>query len=233
MSLSRDLLGKYYETEEVLGKERADWKLGKELLQSRVDLMEAQLRELTTKTAEEEGKITENDKERNELDAKLKELQKTEDQQVQAVEGMEKRVRELWPLLPELLKLKLQAQYDRMPKEDIKREDVKSNVGERFLSVLAVLQEATKFHGDVTVVNERRKLASGKELEVETIYFGLSAAYFAGGDEQERVAGMLLPVDGKWVVNEMPEIAQQVRDVIDMNKSAKIAEFVTLPVEVR
>ena len=233
LSLSRDLLNKYYESEKLLGQEQADWRLGKELLVSRVDLMEAQLKELLTKTADEKGKITESDTERQKLDAENQELSQTQELQLNAVEKFEERVRQLWPMLPEILQTKVRGQFERLPKKDMPRGDVKSSVGERFLNVLAILNEATKFHSDVVVVNERRKLKNGQELEVETIYFGLAVGYFAGADLTNPMAGMLLPGKDGWETIEMPESAVQISDVIAMNKSAKLAGFVPLPVRVR
>jgi hypothetical protein len=233
LELSRELLGKYYETEKLLGQEQADWRLGKELLANRVELMEAQLKELVTKTAEEKGKITESDTERMTLDKQNQELTKSFEQQVKAVEELEERVRKLWVRLPEVLQSKVGGQYERLPKKDTPRPDIKSSVGERFLNALAILNEATKFHGDVMIVNERRKLKSGKELEVETIYFGLAVGYFAGADLTNPVAGMLLPGEMGWETVEVPEAAVQISDVIAMQKSAKLAGFVPLPIEVR
>jgi hypothetical protein len=233
LELSRELLGKYYETEKLLGQEQADWRLGKELLANRVELMEAQLKELVTKTAEEKGKITESDTERMTLDKQNQELTKSFEQQVKAVEELEERVRRLWVRLPEVLQSKVGGQYERLPKKDTPRPDIKSSVGERFLNALAILNEATKFHGDVMIVNERRKLKSGKELEVETIYFGLAVGYFAGADLTNPVAGMLLPGEKGWETVEVPEAAVQISDVIAMQKSAKLAGFVPLPIEVR
>jgi hypothetical protein len=233
LALARELLNKYYETEKLLGQEQSDWRLGRELLVSRVELMEAQLKELVSKTAEEKGKITEADTERQKLEQQGQELAKTQELQLAAVEKAEERVRKLWPLLPEVLQTKVRGQFERLPNRDMVRADIKSSVGERFLNVLAVMNEATKFHGDITVVNERRKLANGAELEVETIYFGLSQGYFAGSDLTNPVAGLLVPGKDGWEAFEMPEIAAQVSDVIAMNKSAKIAGFVPLPVKIR
>jgi hypothetical protein len=233
LALSRELLNKYYETEKLLGQEQAEWRLGKELLASRVELMEAQLKELVTKTAEEKGKITETDTEREKLDKQNTELAKTQEMQISAVEAMEERVRKLWPMLPEVLQTKVRGQYERLPAKDLPRGEIKSGVGERFLNVLAVLIEATKFHSDVVVVSERRKLKDGQELEVETIYFGLSAGYFAGADPERPMAGMLVPGEGGWETVEMPEEAAAISDVIAMQKSAKLAGFVPLPVRVR
>lgn len=233
LALSREMLGKYYETEKLLGQEQADWRLGKELLANRVELMEAQLKELITKTADEKGKITESDTERQKLDEQNQELTKTFEMQVNAVEALEERVRKLWVRLPEVLQSKVGGQFERLPKKDMPRQDIKASVGERFLSALAVLNEATKFHGDVMIVNERRKLKSGQELEVETIYFGLAVGYFAGADLTNPMAGLLIPGEQGWETIEVPEAAVQISDVIAMQKSAKLAGFVPLPFEIR
>lgn len=233
LALSRELLNKYYESEKLLGQEQADWRLGKELLVSRVELMEAQLKELVTKTADEKSKITESDAERLKLDGENQELTKTQDLQLGAIEKFEERVRGIWPMLPEILQTKVRGQFERLPNKAMNRADIKSSVGERFLNVLAILNEATKFHSDVVVVNERRKLKNGQELEVETIYFGLAVGYFAGADLTQPMAGMLLPGKEGWETIEMPESAIQISHVIAMNKSAMLAGFVPLPVKIR
>lgn len=233
LQLSRELLNKYYETQKILSREQADWKTGRELLQSRVDLMKAQLKELQTKTEEENKTISTSDTEREKLDAQNKELLKTQDLQVESIEKIEARVRKLWPLLPQFLQGKISGQYDRLPKPGMKREDIKLSVGERFVNVLLVLGEVNKFHGDITVLNERRKVAGGRELEVRVIYFGLAAAYFAGSGETADVGGMLLPGPEGWEAVEDPKMAPLINDVISMNKSEKIAGFVSLPVKVR
>ncbi|SKB04897.1 Protein of unknown function [Prosthecobacter debontii] len=233
LALSRELLNKYYETQKLLSKEESDWKTGKEIIGSRLALMQAQLKELTEKTAEQQKTITTNDTEREKLDAQNKELLTTQDLQVSAIQKLEGRVHKLWPLLPEMLQEKIRGQYERLPKVGLKPEEIKSSVGERFVNVLIVINEVNKFHSDVTVVSERRKLASGRELEVRVIYFGLAAAYFAGSGETADVGGMLIPGEKGWEAIEDPKVAALVDEVISMNKGDKVAGFVSLPVKVR
>lgn len=233
LGLSRELLNKYYETRKLLAKEQSEWKLGREVLKSRVDLLESQLKELKSKTDEESKNITTTDDERQKLDARNKDLLTVQDQQVEIVEKMEARVRKLWKMLPLTLQSKLQAQYDGMPDAEKKREDIKATSSERFLKVLAILNEVNKFHGDIHVVNERRKLKDGREVEVRTIYFGLGVAYFAGSDETANVAGTGTPGADGWEWRETPEIAADIDLLIGMNKGEKVAGFVSLPVEIR
>ncbi|MEN3942557.1 DUF3450 family protein [Prosthecobacter sp. SYSU 5D2] len=233
LALSRELLNKYYETQKLLSKEETDWKTGKEIVGSRLALMKAQMKELTEKTAEQQKTITTNDTEREKLDAQNKELLTTQDLQVSAIQKLETRVHSLWPMLPAFLQDKIKGQYERLPKPEMKPEDIKSSVGERFVNVLIVINEVNKFHSDVTVINERRKLADGRELEVRVLYLGLAAGYFAGSGETADVGGMLVPGPKGWETVEDPKVAALVDEVIAMNKGDKVAGFVSLPVKVR
>ncbi len=233
LGLSRELLNKYYETRKLLGKEQADWKLGQEVLKSRVELLESQFTELTTKTEEENKQITTADTEREKLEAEAAELLAIQENQLGTVEKMEARVRALWKMLPLTLQAKLQPQYDGMPDPLKKADEIKATSAERFLKVLAILNEVNKFHADIHVVNERRKLKDSREVEVRTIYFGLGAAYFAGTDETADIAGMGAPGPEGWIWKETPEFAAAIDTLIGMNKGEKVAGFVPLPVEIR
>jgi len=233
LGLSRELLNKSYETHKLLDKERSEWKLGKDVLQSRVDLLASQLKELLGKTEEENKTISTNDTEREKLDARNKELLAVQDRQVEIVEQMEGRMRKLWKMLPVTLQAKLQPQYDGLPAEGKKRDEIKATAAERFLKVLAILNEVNKFHSDITVVNERRKLKDGREVEVRTIYFGLGVAYYAGSEETADVAGIGTPGAEGWDWKEAPEQAKDIDLLIGMNKGEKVADFVSLPVEIK
>jgi hypothetical protein len=233
LALSREALNKYYEMRKLLGKEQAEWKLGREVLQSRIQLLENQLQELETKTAEENKTITGTDTERELLDKRAKELLAVQDSQAGNVEKLEARVRKLWPMLPLSLQSKLQGQYEGIPAPGMKKEDIKASAAERFLKVLAILNEVNKFHGDIQLVNERRKLKDGREVEVRALYFGLGVAYYAGSEETADVAGIGTPGPDGWQWRETPEIAADIDLLIGMNKGDKVAGFVPLPVEIR
>lgn len=233
LALSRELLNKYYETQKLLSQEETDWKTGKEIVGSRLALMQAQMKELKEKTGEQQKTITTNDTEREKLDAQNKELLTTQDLQVTAIHKLEARVHKLWPMLPAFLQEKIRGQYERLPKLTMKAEDIKSSVGERFVNVLIVINEVNKFHGDVTVINERRKLADGRELEVRVLYLGLAAGYFAGSGETADVGGMLVPGPDGWQTVEDKKVAGLVDEVISMNKGDTVAGFVSLPVKIR
>lgn len=233
LALSRDLLSKYYETQKLLAKEESDWKTGREILDSRLSLLQAQLKELTEKTAEQQKTITVNDTEREKLDAQNRELLASQDMQVEAIRKLEERVHRLWPLLPGALQEKIRGQYERLPKAGMKVSDIQAAAGERFVNVLIVINEVNKFHSDVAVLNERRRLADGRELEVRVIYFGLAAAYFAGSGDTAQVGGMLVPGPQGWLAVEDPQIAPLVDRVIAMQKGDQVAGFVSLPVKIR
>lgn len=233
LELSRELLNKYYETQKLLAKEKADWKLGKEIMETRISMIETNIEELKKKTKEEEEKVSKSDDERQELVKEDEALAKTAEVQKEGVQKLEARVHALWPLLPDYLKSEVGGQYDTLPKVGAKEEEIKSPTSQRYLNVLLVLTVVNKFQTDITILNERRKLADGSEMEVETIYFGLATAYFAAGEGETAVAGVGLPGPKGWEWEERPEIAPLVKSVIAMNKGGELAEFVNLPVTIR
>lgn len=233
LELSKELLDKYYETQRLLAKEKADWKLGKEIMETRIAMIEATIKETGENTEKLQGEVTESDKKRDAMRKEDAELEKVAEAQKVGVAKLEERLHKLWPLMPEYLQSKVGGQYDRLPKPGAKEDEIKSSVSERYLNVLIVLTEVNKFHTDIHIFNERRKLKDGSEMEVETIYFGLAAAYFAAGEGETAVAGMGLPGPKGWEWEEKPEIAPLVKSVIAMNKGGELAEFVNIPVTVR
>lgn len=228
---SREVLEKYYEMERLIAKERADWELGKEILQDRIDLMKDQISDLAEKTKEVDAGITEADEEREKLVSKSDDLKALQRAQIDLITALEADVRGLLRISPEGLVGKVQALADRLP--DPGTEKVDLSVSERYQNVLGILNETNKFAADLSTFLERRTLDTGQMAEVETLYLGLAKAYFRGSGEGESVpAGIGTPGPDAWVWQARPDHADAIRKMLIMQQNATAAEFVMAPVKV-
>ncbi len=232
LETAKAALKEHYEFQKLIAKERADWEIGKELLESRVALVKDQIAEFREKTAEQASKITEADDERAKLTTEDEELAALQEAQLARVVELEARVRGLIPVLPDALSSKLKALTERLPAPDKKPEDIKTSLGERYQNAVGVLNEINKFHNDLTVVNERREISGGRQAEVQTIYYGLSLAFYAGIGESATEAGRGVPGQEGWVWTPMPEEAERIAKMIAMVEKSSSAEYVPLPVTV-
>ncbi len=232
LETAKAALKEHYEFQKLIAKERGDWEIGKDLLESRMALVRDQIADLREKTSEQASKITEADEERAKFASEDDELAALQETQLTRLVALESRVRSLLPVLPEALAAKLKALIERLPASDMKPEDIKTSVGERYQNAVGVLNEINKFHNDLTVVNERREISGGRQAEVQTLYYGLSIAFYAGIGESATEAGRGLPGKDGWVWMPLPEEARRIARMIEMVEKSSSAEYVPLPVSV-
>jgi hypothetical protein len=232
LETAKAALKEHYEYQKLIAKERGDWEIGKELLESRVALVKDQIAEFREKTAEQASKITDADEERTKLSTEDEELTTLQEAQLSHLLQLEDGVRALLPVLPEALSSKLQALTERLPDPAKKQEEIKTSLGERYQNAVGVLNEINKFHNDLTVVNERRVISGGRQAEVQTIYFGLSLAFYAGIGESASEAGRGVPGKKEWVWSPMPGEAERIAKMIAMVEKSSSAEYVPLPVTI-
>ncbi|MEM8953717.1 MAG: DUF3450 family protein [Verrucomicrobiota bacterium] len=228
----RKLLDENYDLQAKLSEERTDWKVGKEIMESRVSLFQSQVDDLKEKIKEEEGNITAADEEREDLMEENEALEAVQILQKNAIDNHERRVREIVPRLPEVLTVKIQLLIDRLPEPGKKPEEIKSSVSERYQNVLGILNEINKFNSDVHVVNERRETADGTEVSVQTMYIGLAQAFFVGEGETAGFAGIGHVTPEGWVWEERPDLAEVVGQLVQMHSAELPADFVDVPIQI-
>lgn len=230
---ARSALERYYETQQLHSKEQGDWKLAKEILSSRIDLLGAQIADLEARTEEESGKITTADEERTGMVEQLGTLDAVRDLQVQRLQELEKRVRRIAALAPGPLASKIEPLVDRLPDLGADPGEIKASDSERFQNVLGILNAVTEFHRNVTVTRERRKLEDGREVEVTALYLGLGIAYFRGGGEEDPVAGFGQPSEYGWRWTETPGSIEAINRLVDIYEGKAVAEFLEVPARIQ
>src|SRR6266850_2446030 len=113
-------MGKWIETQQIISKERNDWQQGKEILQSRVELVKKEVATLEEKNAQAASGVADAHKKRDDLLAESDQLKAVGAQLTEAVTRMEGEVRRLFPSLPVPIQTKLQPLYQRMPEDSTK-----------------------------------------------------------------------------------------------------------------
>ena len=223
----RALLAKWSETQQILSKEREEWKQGKEVLLSRIDLLKGEVAALEGKSAEASKGTQDVRRERQELLSQAEVLKSSAEELAKLVGEMEGRIRTLQPRLPDPLKEKIGPLYSRMPADSAHSA---ASPAERFQNIAGILNEINKFNGEITITSEIRTLSDGKPAEVRVIYVGLGQAYFVGSQGQ---AGIGRPGAAGWEWKTDDAIAPRVQEVVEILQSKAKPKFVALPVDLR
>jgi hypothetical protein len=103
-------------------------------------------------------------------------------------------------------------------------------LGERYLTIVGLLNECDKFERELVQTSEVRKLGNGTGAEVTTFYLGLGRAYYVTADR--RAAGIGRPTADGWVWTPMDVAAQPIADAIAIFENKQVARYVPLPVRV-
>ncbi len=223
---TRLTMTKWIETQQIISKERNDWQQGKEILNSRLELVRKEASSLDQSIREAQERVAETEQKRAEQRAESARLEALGTQLAEAVDALEGELRRLHPSLPEPVQAKIQPLYERMPADEAAKARV--SVAERFQNVLGILGEITKASSDITVDFEVRTLSDGKPSEVRAIYVGLASAYYvnAGGE-----AGIGQPSAGGWKWEPSKAIADDVLTAFDILQGKHTPAFVPLPLK--
>ncbi len=224
---ARASLAKWVETQQLIAREKREWQEGKQILQSRIDVVNGEIAALKERMNETRRTAAEaNEKKAGEV-AENESLQRTGSELATWVSGLEGGLRTLESQLPEPLLQKVKPLYDRMP-ADARATNV--SLAERYQNVVGILNEVGKFNNEITMVTEVRTLSDGKPAEVRTVYVGLAQGYFVSpkGD-----AGIGRPGESGWVWSAAREIAPQIEQVVEVLQNKAKPQFVSLPVKVQ
>ncbi len=225
---TRLILQKWVETRKLISAERRDLAMSKETLNDRIELVKREIQTLRGKIAEAERNITETDKKRRDLVEENQTLKEASASLDDTVVALEAGVRDLLSRLPDGItgidQLKL-----RVPSAD-KPNDTKLSLGDRFLTVVGILNAVNKFNREVSMTSELRQLPDGGKAEVTTLYVGIGRAFYVSNSGEVAGYGTVGP-DG-WHWTPANEIAPQVAQVIAILENEQVASFVQLPVEI-
>ncbi len=226
---TRETLTKWVETKQLISKEKSDWASGKDILEDRVRLAEAETATVREKLKEISVAVAEAQKKRDELAAQTDKLKATAEKSKAMVIAAEKKLRPLLPQLPEPLREKLKPIIARFPEDS---EKSTASMAERLQNVLGILDQASAFNSTVASVKELRTFPDGTRAEVTTVYLGLSQAYYT--NREGSLAGIGHPGPDGWVWK--PDNANGKKILLAVHileGKEKGATFIDLPVKIQ
>jgi archaellum component FlaC len=225
---TRSTMERWVETRSVIGKEKRDWALGREILNDRIGIVQREI-ESVQKRIEDAKKST------ADADSKKQELATENQRLVSAAAGLsstigelETRTRTLLQRLPDPLRERVKLLSQRIPEDAA---TTKMSLSERFLNVVGVLNEVNKFQREVTVTSEVRKLADGSSAEVTAVYVGIGQGYYTTANGKSAGIGNATATGWEWTPNNAA--APQIQKIIAILKNEIPAEFVPVPVKVQ
>jgi hypothetical protein len=228
---TRATLERWVEARKQSSKARSDWRVEKESLQERVDIVRRQIATLKERIAETEKSIGAADQQKTQLQADGAKIKVTTDRLEAGVAALEEQVRALLPRLPDPIQQKVAplSQQFRAPVEGVAQK--KLSVGARFGNVLGVLNLVQKWNNEVSVTSEVRTLPDGTTAEVACIYFGLGQGFYVSAKGDAAGVGLGTPEGWKWTPRN--DAAKAIQAAIDVYQSKAMASFVGLPFEIQ
>ncbi len=235
VEVTRKALADWTQTQRIISEVKQDWRLGKETLRSRVDVVKREIESLTKRIEDARTSIADADTKRAELLDENERRKQVADALEQRIAALENQVRALLPRLPEPLAERVKPLSQRLPESAEKATETKLSLSERYQNVIGVLNEISKWNREVTVKSEVRQLADGSSVEVAVIYIGLGQGYYAGGRDENgnpTVAGVGTATAEGWVWKPANELAVDIGRAIAVYKNEQLAKLVRLPVQI-
>lgn len=225
---TRGVLEKWVDTRRVLSLEQRDWTLGREILNSRVEVLQREIDSLNARQRDVETSIADADKKRAELVADNDRLKQSSSALAAMVAGFESRTRDLLRRSPDPIRDRVKPLSQRIPEPGA---ETKLSLSERFQNVVGILNEVDKFARDITSTSEVRELGDGSASEVTAVYLGLGQGYYASANGLRAGVGTAGP-DG-WIWTAANDSAPSIGRVIAILKNESVAEFVALPMRIQ
>ncbi|MCA9505444.1 MAG: DUF3450 family protein [Myxococcales bacterium] len=220
---------KWVEARSVLSKERSDWLVEKQFLESTRDMLRGERDALREEIKELEAAQSGADQERRDLALRRAEYQQSATSLETKIRDLEAQVVALVPSLPEPLQERLQMLLVQIPDDP---ETSRVPLGSRLMNVLGVLAQAEKWNGTANFVGETRAVQGDEKVLVRTLYWGLAQAVYV--DAQGRQAGVGRPGDQGWVFEEVDGLTGDAKLLLDIYEgNVDTIAFVPVPVEIR
>jgi hypothetical protein len=221
---TREAMRLWVETSRTISAEERDWRLAKDLLESRIAATTREIAERRKDIEEAEASITDSDRKRLELVAENDRLKEGTVVLEEIIAGFEARTRSLLKRLPDPIRDRLKPISVQIPEDPATTE---LDLGRRYLNVIGVLNEIDKFNREVSEYSEIRQRPDGTTAEVVTVYFGLGQAYYLGRDG--RTAGVGRPGPDGWVWTELDGSIPAITELVSIVRNETPAAYVDLP----
>ncbi len=225
---TRATLSEWIETKRLISKEKKDWKLSREVLSDRIELVRREIEATRGKIRDAEESVSTADTKRVELMAEEERLKETAKLLEDLIAGYEQRTRTLLPRLPQHVRQHLKPITQELPEEG---EETTLSLTKRYQNVVGILDQINKFNREVKVTSEVRDLGGGTKSEVTVIYLGIAYGFYVNGNED--VSGVGTGNETVWEWSPVNDIAPEVASAVRILNNEEVASFVPLPVEIK
>lgn len=222
---TREAMRLWVETRRAISAEEKDWRLAKDLLESRIEATRREIATRRTEIAEAEASITDTDRKRLELAAQNDTLKENSAVLEEIIAGLEARTRALLVRLPDPIRDRLKPISVQIPEDPTTTE---LDLSRRYLNVIGVLNEVDKFNREISEFPEIRERPDGTTAEVTTIYLGLGQAYYLSRDAE--TAGVGRPGPDGWIWTEMTGSRKAIENLVAIVRNETPAAYVGLPI---
>jgi len=225
---AKSTLEQYVETRQLISEEKSNWKVEKQILRESKAVLEQELETLKNKIADYEDAADDAASEREKLESENKTLSAASEVVEARLGSLEAELKAIMARFPQPLANSVQPLKRRIPDDP---EKARPGIGERVQNLVGILNEAEKFNDNVKITSEVRELADGSEVEVRTLYWGLSAAYFA--DANGTHAGVGHPAEDGWQWPEHQGAAENIARLLSVYENQADIQFVEVPAKIR
>lgn len=224
---TRDQLSRYTEVQMKISTARNQWRVGREMLQERIEVVQRRIEDLDQEVAEMRSDITEADEQREQLVDENERLKSTASALRDTVSRYESRTKALVAKLPPPAANVVRPLSQRLPENSDETEVSLSN---RYQNVIGILNELDKFNQKLSASSQTREVAPGDSREVDTLYVGLGAGYYSG--PEGRVGGRGYATTEGWQWTAENDAAPQILEALQIFNNEQTAAFVPLPLVV-
>lgn len=215
---------RWIDLEARAASERNDWRAQKEVLETSVAVLQQERALLETKV---EANDVAADLFRARIDKARTDQQTHQTAHAAVAEtcaALEKRLRALWPRLPEPLQEKTRAQLDRLAAGNL--EAGRMGVSERMQIVILILTAIDQFNNSLTIAHHLRDNGAGQTVDVKVLYWGLAMGY--GIDTRGEHAWLLRPGPQGWTWEDATDQREAIDTLIKV-RERQTPVFVVLP----
>ncbi|MFC7339332.1 DUF3450 family protein [Haloferula chungangensis] len=226
----KDSIREWIETTREIQKQEDDWDQDSQVLQGHRDGLLTEIEDLKEQIEKAKSSKGAADKKSLEAVEKYDALKSANDLLASRLSDFEKAMVERLPILPPALtkEPRVAQMISDLKAAAAKPEQAEQGGNARLNNVLNLMAAAEQFQGSVHLDSESRKVADGRELKINMVYFGLAAAY--GVDDAGEVAFVGKPGPDGWAFEEKNELAADVRALVDVMNGDADAKFISLPI---
>ena len=211
----------WVDVQKLRGKEAARWQEQKQQLAGLNELRSTEIKQIDSLIAAAGRRLEEATAERRNLLVEQAELRDTRKLLQNNITKLEKGLRDCLPGFPEPLRKKLGDAIHRLENPDTDRP-----LQDRYRDLVAILSATATFDNTITVTKEIREVG-GERLELDTLYLGLTKAWYVG--RSGTIAGHGKAGSEGWQWIEDNALSGQVQQAIEIYRKERSPDYVKLP----